>query len=121
MNVIEIRTGHGARGKEAKTQMTEEKWVKVGTIPVDSGMVCLCDPLHAEKLGKDIREAFMSGLYSHLMTEYGVAGQVDRGCLSEAGYGDGAYDVEVRLVPGMKGCGPEGHQRVAELRIKFLP
>lgn len=86
--------------------MPKSKWEQIGEVCIDTGMLLLGDPITmnhvdvasaVDAFGKDGDEQIMRGKHPW-------------GVLTTTGFGDGYYPVEVRIE----------HDRVAELRVRFI-
>lgn len=106
-----------------KAPPTAGPWVKVGVVGVDAGMCWIGDPCYVlfkknppPEIGKDWHEFCdkTSGPATQFNYELGHAGF---GVSVSTGYGDGCYDVYVRMTPPMAGA---SRGRVAEVKIVFI-
>jgi len=106
--------------------MARDKWVKIGTVGVDAGMVWIGDPcyiLHQPSeqlaqfgLGKTWDE-FVENLYDgadadDCQFEQTGAKDMKLGVAVRSGFGDGAYDVYAKI--------DHASGRIAEVKIKFI-
>jgi hypothetical protein len=104
------------QGDKLKPQSTKDnsKWVKVGEIGVDAGMVWIGDPcyiLHTEEPVKGIGKDW--GEFCDLLPDNGpLMKEFDGGlgCVVGSGDGDGCYDVRARVKNG----------RVYEVKVVFI-
>lgn len=91
------------------------EWIKIGTIGVDAGLCWIGDPcyiLHKESPLPMLGTSW-SDFCDKLGSTYPVMKQFGRGigmCVS-TGYGDGTYDVEVKLTKD---------NRIKEVRVVFI-
>ena len=111
------------RGSAIVTKTTRDdnrEWRTIGEVCVDSGHLIISDPCRAEKASNqwidndlDLNECAKNGIRDWELTN-------DHDCpvavVVQTGLGDGIYKVEARY----ENLGAWG-ERVAEVRIKFLP
>jgi hypothetical protein len=101
---------------------TKQQWRTIGEVCVDSGTIVICDPCRGEEVSNqwidnsrrlDLNECARNGIRTWELTN-------DHNCpvavVAHTGLGDGIYKVEARY----ENLGEWG-ERVAEIRIKFLP
>ena len=96
-----------------------DDWSEVGVVEVESGTCLIVDPTFhrdgyydAEQVGQAALDALASPNGTAPLT---LANGHRVGTVLLPGYGDDAYPVEVRYVPGVR-----GESRIAELRIRFI-
>ena len=99
---------------------SKKRWVKVGEIGVDSGLVWIGDPCYVLHKGdngyKDLGTSwgdFCDKVYDGkdpVMKSFGTLGA----CVA-SGLGDGVYAVKA-LVQEVRGCGP----RVCAIQVTFV-
>lgn len=98
----------------------KDQWVSVGKVGVDSGSLMVIDPsyIFSETLRDRVRERIDLNLFSRCIEQVleipfpnGGAGL---GVVSQAGYGDGLYNVSVKY-----GETPMG-KRVTALKVEFI-
>jgi hypothetical protein len=93
--------------------MSEGQWEQVGEVGIDSGTLALVDPVYAETVSAaEGLEATDTGGVGTIRPQGAVR---DLGVIVSTGLGDGMYPVEVRYEEA------EGSQRIAEVRVRFLP
>jgi hypothetical protein len=95
--------------------MKADKWIKLGSVNVDTATLIVCDPVYADEAAQwSTSEAFYDKMGK---SKKGVAALTRPGfgapiaLALSTGYGDGFYDVLGRFEEG----------RLAELNIKFIP
>jgi hypothetical protein len=100
---------------------TQNTWVKVGKVGVDSGQIMIGDPCYIGNKFDDSDSAIPENRKSMRYSSACIASLTDKQCgvfgnddggafCTSSGYGDGAYGVFVKYI---------GH-RIAEVKVVFI-
>jgi hypothetical protein len=99
--------------------MSNDEWVTVGSVTVDSGRCLVVDPTyHRDGLyGVDeIGAATMASVTSpSQVAPLNTPDGTSVGAVIATGYGDGDYPVEVRYITDGRGAA-----RISEMRVRFI-
>lgn len=95
------------------------EWEEIGKVGVDSSLLMICDPLYIENQHALQPDAIMEAVDDErpaiLEIPYNL-GHKGAGIVISSGLGDGYYPVSIR-----RETSPEWGERIAEVRVKFLP
>jgi hypothetical protein len=98
-------------GKHVKVQDTG--WQVIGEVGIDSGCLVLVDPAYTAYVEGFWERPNLDATLYRVMSPHAV--NVQLGVVVPTGMGDGVYPVEGRFE------NVDGGQRLAEIRIRFLP
>lgn len=91
------------------------KWIKIGEVGVDSGMLMITDPCYEADYENIMATSWATDHASMRQIHY-KAGHPGEAVAFSSGLGDGCYDVMARI-EDIEGWG----LRIAEIRIQFIP
>lgn len=94
---------------------SSRRWLRVGSVGVDSGMIMLGDPCYVAADSHPDHPVHDWGRFLDELRRQGgedwQTAEMEGAVVVSSGYGDGEYPVEVRMEGG----------RVAAVRVTFIP